>query len=265
MKTLLIRIAFTAAFFWLPVTAKAQAVYYASEELSFFGYLDQRDPQITSVLGANGCNPTSWVNAFYYLQNVNPGYLGNLLVGTSYQDWINADITVSGPRYLNTSSTNGTTSSAIIPGLQNYFNDLGLSGLNVTSQQFPTWNHLYNVLVSSTATQLLLAPFGEGIGHAVSLVAINWNTLDSSQNRVSFIDPQNPTNGSNPGAALSSAYFVNYTEGSNTVIAFNYPGSTNGYYIQSSYTVSVPEPSTHALLGIGAIGMLIVLRWKRAA
>jgi len=241
--------------------------YSAAEELSLFGYLSQRDPQITAVLGDNGCNPTSWVNALNYLQNVNSSYFGSSLVGTTYQDWINADLTLSGPNYLNTTSASGTSASAIIPGLQNYFSDLGFSKVSVTMQLFPTWNQLYQNLVSSTATQLILAPFQVGlIGHAVSLGAINWDAENPTLNTVSFIDPDKPTIGSDAGAVLSTASFINYTDGPDTVIAFYYPGSQNGYYIQKAFVVAaVPEPSTYALFGIGAIGLLMVLRRKKVA
>jgi hypothetical protein len=49
------------------------------------------------------------------------------------------------------------------------------------------------------------------------------------------------------------------------VIAFYYPGSQNGYYIQKAFVVSIPEPSTYALLGLGTIGMQMVMRRKKVA
>jgi hypothetical protein len=263
MRNLILSVAVAASLVSSAVNASGQ--YSASEDLSLFGYLNQRDPQITAVLGDNGCNPTSWVNALIYLQNVNSSYFGNSLVGTSYQDWINADLKLSGPKYLNTTSASGTSASSIIPGLQNYFSDLGFSGLSVTMQMFPTWNQLYQKLVSFTATQLILAPFGDGIGHAVSLGAINWDSVNSAQNTISFVDPANPTNGSDSGAVFSTVRFENYTSGPDTVIAFNYPGTTSGYYIHQAFVVSIPEPSTYILFGIGAIAILMVLRRKNAA
>ncbi|MFZ4716772.1 MAG: PEP-CTERM sorting domain-containing protein [Chthoniobacterales bacterium] len=266
MKRLFIGITLFAGLIFLPLNSKAQTVYSASEDLSLFGYLYQKDPQITAALGKNGCNPTSWVNALNYFQNVNSSYFGTALVGTSYQDWINADLTLSGPKYLNTTSASGTSASAIIPGLQNYFSDLGFSGLSITMQMFPTWNQLYQNLVSSTATQLILAPFQEDlIGHAVSLGAINWDAENPTLNTVSFIDPDKPTIGSDAGAVLSTASFINYTDGPDTVIAFYYPGSQNGYYIQKAFVVSIPEPSTYMLFGIGSICMLMVMRRKKVA
>jgi|GEM_PF-2319557 len=263
MRNLILSVAVAASLISSAVNASGQ--YSAAEELSLFGYLSQRDPQITAVLGVNGCNPTSWVNALNYFQNVNSSYFGSSLVGTTYQDWINASLTLSGPNYLNTTSASGTSASAIIPGLQNYFSDLGFSNISVTMQLFPTWNQLYQNLSSSTATQLILAPFQEGLlGHAVSLGAINWDAENPALNTVSFIDPDKPTNGLDSGAALSTAFFVNYIEGADSVIAFNYPGSQNGYYIQKAFVVAaVPEPSTYALFGIGAIGLLMVMHRKK--
>jgi len=263
MRNLILYVA--VAFGLVSSAVNASVQFSATEELSLFGYLSQKDPQITSVLGDNGCNPTSWVNALNYFQNVNSSYFGNSLVGSSYQDWINADLILSGPNYLNTTSASGTSASVIIPGLQNYFSDLGFSGLSATMQMFPTWNQLYQDLVSLTAVQLILAPFGDGIGHAVSLGAINWDSVNSAQNTISFVDPDNPTNGSDSGAVFSTARFENYTSGPDTVIAFNYPGTTSGYYIHQAFVVSIPEPSTYALFGLGAIGILMVLRRKKTA
>jgi hypothetical protein len=96
------------------------------------------------------------------------------------------------------------------------------------------------------------------------LGAINWDAENPTLNTVSFIDPDKPTNGLDSGAALSTAFFVNYIEGADSVIAFNYPGSQNGYYIQKAFVVAaVPEPSTYALFGIGAIGLLMVMHRKK--
>jgi len=265
MKRIFIGLTLVAELICLPLNSNAQTVYSASEDISLFGYLYQKDPQLTAALGNNGCNPTSWVNAFNYFQNVNSSYFGTSLVGTSYQDWINADLTLSGPNYLNTTSASGTSASVIIPGLQNYFSDLGFSGLSVTMQLFPTWDQLYQDIISLTATQLILAPFGDGIGHAVSLGAINWDSLDITKNTISFVDPDKPTNGSDAGAVLSTTPFINHTDGPDTVIVFNFPGIQNTYYIQKAFVVSIPEPSTYTLFGIGAIGMLILLRRKKTA
>ena len=260
MKKYILALAIAAGLLPIAGNAKAQYVYSASEELSLFGYLNQRDPRITTALGDNGCVPTSWVNSLNYFQNVNSSYFGSSLVGTSYQDWINTDLTLAGPKYLNTTSASGTFPLAIVPGLESYFSDLSFPGLNITFQKLPSWNQLYQNLVSLSATQLLLVPFESGIGHAVSLVAINWDSNNSANNSFSYVDPENPTKGSLPGSTLTTVPF--YNNGQDTVVAFYYPGTTDGYFIQGSVVVTIPEPSTYALFGLGAIGLLMVIRRK---
>jgi len=47
------------------------------------------------------------------------------------------------------------------------------------------------------------------------------------------------------------------------VIAFYYPGSQNGYYIQKAFVVSIPEPSTYMLFGIGSLALVIAYRRRK--
>lgn len=279
--------------FCIPAIVKAQ-ILTANENSSYFGWLNQYS--LTNFAGDNGCVPTCSVNAMTYLQNANPLYFGNNLTGTSYSDWYSTAEFISGPDYLNTSASSGTAFTNVQPALESYITGFkGFANVQFSQMQstvsgsnyigLPTVNFLFNALTAGDA-----AIFGffnpnaaaGSIGHELAACGLTWNS-ELNTGTISFIDPLDPSaNGSTNGPAQVTTGTISYASGEYNGLSYTnalaisysqYQGGlpyTNNYadafgLIVSANIIAVPEPSTCALFGIGAIGMLVVMRRKKTA
>ena len=307
----------------LSTPARAQTTYTSILNVSFFGWLDQfslNTPNFNFV-GHNACVPTSSVNVMTYLQKAAPDYFGTDLTGLTYADWIDADTTLSAPGYMNTSPTSGTAYNRLHFGLNKYvvqdldFTEVQFSGRIPESvwsatpppeprpatiaDNLPTWQFLYDSLISGSGTVLGLTYTNLKAGHAVSLGGFDWTDLngngriDFDENALlHFVDPLDSTRGTDPdpigGAKFTTGriWEVEIPDPTNSAVVYNtlelaysqyqgtdlwggaLGGSTSygpaAAYLTTAVAMTVPEPSTYALLAISTAGLVgFVLRRRR--
>lgn len=290
----------TATLILSALVAKSEAqIFSASEDSTLFGYLNQLEPQITNAFGINACVPTSSINAMTYLQNMDPLTFGTNLTGSTYTDWINADLNL-GSNYFGTTSSGGTPNNVVQSGLQNYFSDLGFTNVFINTQlntetrtfygnllnNFPTINFFESAL---SASNPIIFGFASGaIGHELLATGLSWDPISSS-GTLNFIDPQYASTGnSRTGPALVSSGSIAlvstnipFVDGSGMItsitnalyISYDSPsyGTSGGYInsailftVNSGSTGAIPEPSDYTLFGLGALALIIAYRRKTA-
>jgi hypothetical protein len=248
---------FLSGFFVLLVlatTARAQTTYTSIQNVSSFGWLDQyslNTPQY-NLVGEEACVPTSSVNTMTYLQNIAPGYFGTNLTGSSYDDWIGVDATLISPDYMNTGpksagQTNAATAfNHLHFGLNKYvlqdsgrgFRNVQFSGMipsfvwdiparpapeprpATIADSLPTWQFLYDSLISGSGTVLGISYTNLDGGHAVSLGGFDWTDLngngrvDFEENaQLYFVDPLDPTRGTVPKPVTDPSGSAQFTTG----------------------------------------------------
>jgi hypothetical protein len=307
----------------LATAARAQTNYTSILNVSSFGWLDQYSLNTLqyNFVGAEACVPTSSVNTMTYLQNIAPSYFGTNLTGLTYADWIDADTTLIAPGYMDTSPVTGTAYNHLHFGLNKYvvqnqgFTGVQFSGMIPSSvwnspaspppeprpatiaDSLPTWNFLYDSLISGSGTVLGLTYTNLTNGHAVSLGGFDWTDsngngrIDFDENaQLYFVDPLDPTRGTDPsgGAQFTTGriWEVMVTNTTNATLVYNtlellytqykgqdlWGGADGGStvygptsaYLTTAVAMTVPEPSTYALLAISAAGLVgFVLRRRR--
>ena len=307
----------------LATTARAQTNYTSILNVSSFGWLDQYSLNTLqyNFVGAEACVPTSSVNTMTYLQNIAPSYFGTNLTGLTYADWIDADTTLIAPGYMDTSPVTGTAYNHLHFGLSKYvvqdlgFTEVQFSGMipsfvwdnpgapppeprpATIADSLPTWNFLYESLISGSGTVLGLTYTSLSGGHAVSLGGFDWTDLngngrvDFEENaQLYFVDPLDPTRGTDPngGAQFTTGQIweVEVPDPTNATVVYTtlelayeqYAGNdlwggalggSTAYgpasaYLTTAVAMTVPEPSTYALLAISAAGLVgFVLRRRR--
>jgi len=260
------------------------SVLTTQENSSYFGTLDQHSldysyPQYG--LGANNmaCGPVAAVNSLVYLDNAFSSIYGTSLVllanhdmnndglYNTYDDWIYSAGVMAGTSYMNTTLANGTWHDNFIWGMYNFVNSKAngketFSALDYWSSWgnspapnsrpswvsggLPTWDFLYSKLNSSAAVDILFTYVGGG-GHFVSVTGMTWDNLNNS-GTLNFMNPWTGANGSTAIRLTSGKIYTDY-------------GGSNGSWISEINAITpIPEPSIYALLGIGAIGILMVTR-----
>ena len=306
----------------LATTARAQTTYTSIQNVSSFGWLDQYSLNTLqyNFVGAEACVPTSSVNTMTYLQNIAPGYFGTNLTGLTYADWINVDTTLISPDYMNTTRPGGTFYNHLPFGLNKYvvqnqgFTEVQLSGMIPSpwddparpapeprpasiADGLPTWQFLYDSLISGSGTVLGLTYTSLTNGHAVSLGGFDWTDsngngrIDFDENaQLYFVDPLDPTRGTDPsgGAQFTTGkiWEVELPDPTNSAVVYNtlelaymqyqgqdlWGGADGGstvygltpVYLTAAVAMTVPEPSTYALLAISTAGLVgFVLRRRR--
>ncbi|MDA0293519.1 MAG: PEP-CTERM sorting domain-containing protein [Verrucomicrobia bacterium] len=314
----------------LSTPARAQTTYTSILDVSSFGWLDQFSLNTLeyNFVGAEACVPTSSVNTMTYLQNSFSSYFGTNLTGSSDADWINVDATLISPDYMNTGPKGATNEATAYNhlhfGLNKYvvqnqhFPGVQFSGMipslgwdiparpapeprpAAIADSFPTWQFLYDSLISGSGTVLGLTYTSLKAGHAVSLGGFDWTDLngngriDFDENaQLHFVDPLDPTRGTDPdpiGAAKFTTgriWEVEIPDPTNSAVVYNtlelaysqyqgtdlWGGLSGGVgsdyglasaYLTTAVAMTVPEPSTYALLAISAAGLVgFVLRRRR--
>jgi hypothetical protein len=313
----------------LSTSARAQTTYTSIQNVSSYGWLDQYSLNTLqyNFVGEEACVPTSSVNTMTYLQNIAPGYFGTNLTGLTYADWINVDTTLISPDYMNTGPKSAGPTNAATAfnhlhfGLNKYvvqnkgFTEVQFSGMipslvwdiparpapeprpAAIADSFPTWQFLYDSLISGSGTVLGISYTNLDGGHAVSLGGFDWTDLngngriDFDENaQLYFVDPLDPTRGTDPsgGAQFTTGkiWEVMLTNSTNTTLVYDtlelaymqykgqdlWGGADGGStvygpttaYLTTAVAMTVPEPSTYALLAISAAGLVgFVLRRRR--
>jgi hypothetical protein len=312
----------------LATAARAQTTYTSIQNVSSYGWLDQYSLNTLqyNFVGSEACVPTSSVNTMTYLQNIAPGYFGTNLTGLTYADWINVDTTLISPDYMNTGPAGATNEATFYNrihfGLNKYVvQDQGFTGVQFSgmipsfvwdnpaspppeprpatiADSLPTWQFLYDSLISGSGTVLGLTYTSLNGGHAVSLGGFDWTDLngngriDFDENALlHFVDPLDPTRGTDPsgGAKFTTGkiWEVEVPDPTNSAVVYNtlelayeqYVGTNlwgglsggvgsdygpTALYLTTAVAMTVPEPSTYALLAISAAGLVgYVLRRRR--
>ena len=319
----------------LSTSARAQTTYRSIQDVSSYGWLDQFSLNTLeyNFVGAEACVPTSSVNTMTYLQNSFSSYFGTNLTGSSYADWINVDATLISPDYMNTGPKGATNEATAYNhlhfGLNKYvvnkyvvqnqgFTGVQFSGMipslgwdiparpapeprpAAITDSFPTWQFLYDSLISGSGTVLGMSYKNSPGGHAVSLGGFDWTDLngngriDFDENaQLHFVDPLDSTRGTDPdpiGAAKFTTgriWEVEIPDPTNSAVVYNtlelaysqYQGTDlwgglsggvgsdyrlAGAYLTAAVAMAVPEPSTYALLAISTAGLVgFVLRRRR--
>ena len=168
------------------------------------------------------------------------------------------------------------------------------------ADSLPTWQFLYDSLTSGSGTVLTMRWIDSSAGHAVSLGGFDWTDsngngrVDFDENaQIYFVDPLDPTRGTDPdpigGAQFTSGriWEAEVHDPTNSAVVYNtlklayeqYVGTNPwgglsggvgsdyglaGAYLTAAVVMTVPEPSTYALLAISTAGLVgFVLRRRR--
>ena len=164
----------------------------------------------------------------------------------------------------------------------------------------PTWQFIYDSLTSGSGTVLGLTYTHLKGGHAVSLGGFDWTDsngngrIDFDENALlHFVDPLDPTRGTDPdpigGAKFTTGriWEVEIPDPTNSAVVYNtlelayeqyagtnlWGGASGGStdyglaaaYLTTAVAMTVPEPSTYALLGLGVVAVIMFLRRKKTA
>ena len=158
----------------------------------------------------------------------------------------------------------------------------------------PTWSYLFGALNSNSGTVLGMTYSSFSGGHAVSLGGFDWTDLNANSRIdydeaavLSFVDPLDPTRGADPigGAKFTTGriWEDQVPNPTNSSLVYNtlvlqydqYQGSalwgspadygSTTAYLTTAVSITVPEPSSCALLALGTLGLLLFFRRKMAA
>jgi hypothetical protein len=170
------------------------------------------------------------------------------------------------------------------------------------ADSLPTWQFLYDSLISGSGTVLGLTYTNLKGGHAVSLGGFDWTDsngngrIDFDENaQLHFVDPLDPTRGTVPKPVTDPSGSAQFTTGkiwevmltnsTNASLVYNtlelayeqyagtnlWGGASGGStdyglaaaYLTTAVAMTVPEPSTYALLGLGVVAVIMFLRRKK--
>ncbi len=231
-------LAWTLAFTALAGSVFACPVYDIQKDPNhvLYGTLNQL---LIPGWGNVACAPTAAVNSFVYLQNQYPAVYDNTLVNPNNQAGMIAAAQILGsPAFMNTIANNGTFNDDFIYGkwlyleqnapgktvyeAQNAFawnvvrNGQPIPQPNWVNQIFPTWQFLWNELVSCEDVEIGLEyfnPIGDAAGHMLTLASFHWKDANNDGfiqlaegATIDYVDPwggvwglsqiwQNPLNG----------------------------------------------------------------------
>jgi hypothetical protein len=262
----------------------AQTTYSATENLAWFGWLDQYSldtPEYDHV-GPMACVPTSATNALTYLQNAAPSLFGTALTGATYADWISTDATLISPAYMDTTPSGGTYFRTIPYALTTYFaadparnaSAVQFSGMflpgywttqypqpSYITSGVPTWSFLYSGLTAQSAVMLSVI-YENGDGHELLLSGFQWldtngdGTIQFDENAtLSFVDPLDPSAtypGGDPGGGAKFTTGHVWFDPAISGLRLTYDQYQGGLPYDSadyqSYTLSIDDAFTIAIV-----------------
>ncbi len=268
---------------------------------AYFGWLDQYS--LTNApngnIGSQACVPTASVNALTYLQL--SGNLTNL-TGTNYASWMDAAYTLSDTNYMNTSPSTGSFIRTLPSSLDKYvrdykgFTNVQFSGMFSTDMTwntsypkpdyidvaYPTTSFLTNALTLNSAL-LVSVLYSGGGAHELAVSGLQWDdknandVMDLGEASLLFVDPLDPSANYSDTDVTGPAKFtsgdvwwdtgleclkMNYKQGSGGIPPYG-TNDVTGLTIYTAMTMTVPEPSTYALLLLGGT-FLWLLKRRRA-
>lgn len=263
------------------------------ENLANFGLMDQNNPLVNPTdVGPTACAPTSIANSLVFLNNTYnvPNLLQSSPEESAYPT-VNTLITDMD------TTTNGTSELGELSGLTTYLgpggqnvsppvsilsgqSDGGVAGYNQIQNTDPTPMFLYSALAASNAVDFAIAWYNSNNNtftngaHALTLYGITYNQTTQT-GTLAFIDPFG-LGGS--GVVITNATFQFLNPGTTNQFMFINGGYTGGGAnngndpdntlkssqagLISDFVIAVPEPTTFALLGAGAVA-LGTRRWFR--
>jgi hypothetical protein len=291
MPQLAIALVLLAAF---PLHAQNFSV---SNDVSNYGYLDQHsldNINSNNFVGNEACVPTSSVNAFTYLQNVYGSIFGTNLSGSTYADWMNTDQTLI--NLYGTQSGSGTTPQNFANGIQSYiagagfFHEISINSMyssayapitnSFNSNSVLSLSFIEKALSDKAALLVSIDYTNGGGGHELLVNGLSWDTT-SQTGILYFVDPLDPSQGYNGTNVLgptlqtksdsfsidaNGQFLLSYSQlhGDNLTNSFPNPATdtnTATAYVRGGLSLTVvPEPSTYALFGLGALALGIAAR-----
>lgn len=270
-----------------PLPAQTYSEYI---DISLYGYLDQYSMNAShNFVGNEACIPTSSTNALTYLQNAYSSVYGSSLSGSTYTSWKATDSLLIAD--MGTTASEGTYYTQFVYGLNQFFDDqpsvskpqfsgmfydAGWGGLypkpSYVTEGHPTAEFMAESLDAGAALITLIEYTGGGGGHGILVNGFTWDS-STSTGTLLFIDPLNPSQNysdtTGTGPTLQTTGTLTLNEFGNLLLTYDqYEGglpyssgefSTVSAVIDGALALTVPEPSTWMLTGLGlalCLGML---------
>lgn len=216
-----------------------------------------------------GTNYDSWLNTGYTLAS--PSYLNTTTNGTmlyrlpyALNNYI---ITNKGFSNVTFSGQFATNNEWISP----YDRPTNVAAVN------PTTAFLTNALSLGSAVMFSIEYYGTNNGHEMTLTGLRWDDTNANgiiefeeNARLFFIDPLDSSTNYSPDTPTSPAKFSEgqiWYEPTNSSLRLTYEqyagglpytnsyGSSTNNFIDAIYTMTIPEPSTSALLALSLVGL----------
>ena len=216
-----------------------------------------------------GTNYDSWLSAGYTLAS--PSYLNTTTNGTmlyrlpyALNNYIITNKGFSNVMFSGQFATNNGWESP-------YDRPTNVAAVN------PTTAFLTNALSLGSAVMFSIEYFGTNNGHEMTLTGLRWDDTNANgiiefeeNARLFFIDPLDSSTNYSPETPTGPAKFSEgqiWYEPTNSSLRLTYEQYTNGlpyesgYYsstnsfIDAIYTMTIPEPSTSAMLALSVLGL----------
>lgn len=292
-----------STFLFVGVAQATPIDYSASEDVSAFGHLRQKDLEDLNKLGDIACGPSSATNSFLFLQNRWPDIYDNKLIPKNpgdinkdgktdgYDGLLSAGTVLLGDDYMKTQKNSTTLRGDFFYGKQKYIEervpgkttyeimddpemdklDYVAFPLNARPPGYqakaPTPQWLSSELKDGEDIEILF--FGSSLKHYVTVTGLKW--IDKDSNGKGPDGKIGPEDGDATISYINSARAPGDLEQTRTLIQHDgllYFKSSSGEEIPIRFAVSespvvVPEPGTILLFGTGLIGVVVLKRRHR--